>query len=99
MIGRNSSASSSLERVAAASGSTRSSRRGSTCSLIRWIEASKPSFLRLALLAGLRLAVGEARHGVGAALGGGLRQLLDVLGIERLGLDRRELVAALRGDG
>ena len=45
MIGRNSSASSSLERVAAASGSTRSSRRGSTCSLIRWIEASKPSLL------------------------------------------------------
>ena len=47
MIGRNSSASSSLPSVAAASGSTRSSRRGSTCSLIRWMEASKPSTLLL----------------------------------------------------
>ena len=42
MIGRNSSDSSSLVSVAAASGSTRSSRRGSTCSLILWTEASKP---------------------------------------------------------
>ena len=48
MIGRNSSASSSLLRVAAASGSTRSSRRGRTCSLMRWTEASKPSDLLLA---------------------------------------------------
>ncbi len=45
MIGRNSSASSSLPSVAAASGSTRSSRRGRTCSLMRWTEASKPSLL------------------------------------------------------
>ena len=43
MIGRNSSESSSLDSVAAASGSTRSSRRGSTCSLILWTLASKPS--------------------------------------------------------
>ncbi len=42
MIGRNSSDSSSLVSVAAASGSTRSSRRGSTCSLILWTLASKP---------------------------------------------------------
>ena len=47
MIGRNSSASSSFVSVAAASGSTRSRRRGSTCSLIRWTEASKPSDLLL----------------------------------------------------
>ena len=45
MIGRNSSASSSLLSIAAASGSTRSSRRGSTCSLILCTEASKPSAL------------------------------------------------------
>ena len=45
MIGRNSSESSSLLRVEAASGSTRSSRRGSTCSLILWTLASKPSAL------------------------------------------------------
>ena len=45
MIGRNSSESSSLVSVAAASGSTRSSRRGSTCSLILWTEASNPSAL------------------------------------------------------
>ncbi len=44
MIGLNSSASSSLDRAAAASGSTRSSRRGSTCSLMRWIDASNPSW-------------------------------------------------------
>ena len=43
IMGRNSSDSSSLESVAAASGSTRSSRRGSTCSLILWTLASNPS--------------------------------------------------------
>ncbi len=42
MIGRNSSVSSSLLNVAAASGSTRSSRRGSTCSLILWTDCSNP---------------------------------------------------------
>jgi hypothetical protein len=42
MIGRNSSVSSSFDSVAAASGSTRSSRRGSTCSLILWTDASNP---------------------------------------------------------
>ena len=62
MIGRNSSASSSLVRVAAASGSTRSSRRGSTCSLIRWTEASKPSDLLLPCFAAGVLARGQAVH-------------------------------------
>ena len=62
MIGRNSSASSSLDSVAAASGSTRSSRRGSTCSLIRWTEASKPSALLLPCFAAGVLACGQAVH-------------------------------------
>ena len=65
MIGRNSSESSSLERVAAASGSTRSSNRGSTCSLILWTLASKPPTSELAsLIAAMR----SLRRSIASAL-------------------------------
>ena len=91
MIGRNSSDSSSLVSVAAASGSTRSSRRGSTCSLILWTEASKPLALGIAGFADV-LAVGKARHRIAAAQGVGPASRH--CGIDGQRSDRRELVAA-----
>ena len=93
MIGRNSSASSSLLSVAAASGSTRSSRRGSTCSLIRWTEASKPSALLLACFAAGVLAAVEAVHRRPPAL---RRHPCTAVEAGRQVGDGRELLAAVR---
>ena len=80
MIGRNSSESSSLESVAVASGSTRSSRRGSTCSLILWTLASNPPTSELPSLTevmrsfrrSIASAVVAGRLGLGDWAGAGL---------------------------